>query len=117
VKKKKKKPAEADYILSIGQLLGRYLSNLPTEAERMPVLLEQLGAKRLWLDQPQEYGWPPNRQRPSDQPFVAGTSHSPQRPEALAATRWSPQSQRRAGVWSTGANLLEETGPREVKAR
>ncbi len=34
--------SRADYILSIAQLLGRYLSNLPTEAERMPVLLEQL---------------------------------------------------------------------------
>lgn len=35
--------SRGDYILSIAQLLGRYLSNLPNEAERMPVLLEQLG--------------------------------------------------------------------------
>ncbi|MBP9090434.1 NUDIX domain-containing protein [bacterium] len=34
--------SRADYILSIAQLLGRYLSNLPTEADRMPMLLEQL---------------------------------------------------------------------------
>lgn len=39
--------AEADasstkYIFSVADLLQRYLANLPTEAERMPVLLEQL---------------------------------------------------------------------------
>jgi len=34
--------SSANYIYSVANLLQRYLTNLPSEAERMPVLLEQL---------------------------------------------------------------------------
>lgn len=39
----KAEASSPNYIYSVAELLQRYLTNLPSEAERMPVLLEQLG--------------------------------------------------------------------------